>query len=56
MCVCVCISIYLHMDQTAMLCTIYCLLMTTFLLLFAILYFIHMCITPSKAHAQVNSS
>ena len=33
-----------------------CLLMTAFLLMSAILYFMRMHITPSKAHAQVNSS
>ena len=34
-----------------MLYTLYCIILTAFLLLSAILYFMCMCITPSKAHA-----
>ena len=44
-------SYMLHVDRTAMLYMIYCLLMTAFLLMFAILYFMRMRITSSKAHA-----
>ena len=39
-----------RIDQTAMLYTLYYLLLTAFLLLSTILYFMHMRITPGKAH------